>query len=341
MTIGVGWPPRHIAGRPSEGQVRLAAVLQWTPLLIPLLVFWLAFKSWQKRGRDPKEGSLAVQYEPLADASPAELGTLVDHKADMPDITATLVDLAVRGFIRIEETTESHLFGLSKSTDYIIHIIRKRAEWTTLKPHEQRYLEALAKAAPRDAYTVTVSELKDKFYTSLPKIRDAIYDTLVSKGFYLQRPDQVKGKWIVFAVLMLFMVGAVTVLAAKIMPARTVEGARAREATLGFKEFLERVDSDRYKQMITSPEMFERYLPFAMAFGVGEIWARAFEDIYREPPSWYTGGTGHFSAINFASSIGNMSSAAASSMSSSPSSSGSGGGGSSGGGSGGGGGSGF
>ena len=368
MTIGVGWPPRHIAGRPSEGQVRLAAVLQWTPLLIPLLVFWLAFKSWQKRGRDPKEGSLAVQCEPLADASPAELGTLVDHKADMPDITATLVDLAVRGFIRIEETTESHLFGLSKSTDYIIHIIRKRAEWTTLKPHEQRYLEALAKAAPRDAYTVTVSELKDKFYTSLPKIRDAIYDTLVSKGFYLQRPDQVKGKWIVFAVLMLFMVGAVTVLAAKmmwmmmspvaliaaailsavillvfaqIMPARTVEGARAREATLGFKEFLERVDSDRYKQMITSPEMFERYLPFAMAFGVGEIWARAFEDIYREPPSWYTGGTGHFSAINFASSIGNMSSAAASSMSSSPSSSGSGGGGSSGGGSGGGGGSGF
>ncbi|MDP9203795.1 MAG: DUF2207 domain-containing protein, partial [Gemmatimonadota bacterium] len=128
---------------------------------------------------------------------------------------------------------------------------------------------------------------------------------------------------------------------ALIMPARTIAGARAREATLGFKEFLGRVESERYKKMITSPEMFERFLPFAMAFGVAEKWARAFENIYREPPSWYTGGTGHFSAINFASSIEHMSSAAASSMSSSPSSSGSGGGGSSGGGSGGGGGSGF
>jgi uncharacterized membrane protein len=127
----------------------------------------------------------------------------------------------------------------------------------------------------------------------------------------------------------------------QIMPARTVPGARAREATLGFKEFLSRVESERYKKMITSPEMFERYLPFAMAFGVGDKWARAFEDIYREPPNWYVGGQGHFSAINFASSINNMSSVAASSMSSSPSSSGSGGGGSSGGGSGGGGGGGF
>ena len=366
MTIGVGWPPGHIAGRPSETQVRLAAVLQWTPLLIPLLVFFLAFKSWQKRGRDPKEGSLVVQYEPLEGASPAELGTLVDHKADMPDITATLVDLAVRGFIRIEETTESHLFGLSKSTDYIIHIVRKRGEWTTLKPHEQRYLEALATAAPRDAYTVKVSELKDRFYKSLPSIRDAIYDTLVSKGFYLQRPDKVKGKWVALAAVTLFVVGGLGALSIKmmwmspfalffaaalsflilvvfatIMPARTVEGARAREATLGFKEFLERVDSDRYKKMITSPEMFERFLPYAMAFGVEEKWAKAFENIYREPPTWYYGGTGHFSATSFSHSISSMSSAAASSMSSSPSSSGSGGGGSSGGGSGGGGGSGF
>lgn len=93
--------------------------------------------------------------------------------------------------------------------------------------------------------------------------------------------------------------------------------------------------------MITSPEMFERFLPYAMAFGVADKWAKAFENMYREPPTWYVGGTGQFNAVSFSHSIGNMSSAAASSMSSSPGSSGSGGGGSSGGGSGGGGGSGF
>jgi hypothetical protein len=368
MTIGVGWPAGAISSRPSETQERMASVTQWTPLMLPFIVFFLVFRYWQKRGRDPKEGSTAVQYEPVAGASPAELGTLVDNKADMDDITATLVDLAVRGFIRIEETTESHLFGLSKSTDYIIHILRDSSQWKGLKAHEQRYLAALHNAAPGNGYSVKVSDLQDKFYTSLPKIRNAIYDKLVSSGYYQKRPDKVKELWIVLAVMvavlgfglfvismktasvlfspvaLIFAAAASTIIMfvfAQLMPARTVAGARAREATLGFKEFLSRVESERYKKMITSPEMFERYLPFAMAFGVGDKWAKAFEDIYREPPTWYVGSTGHFSASSFSHSISDMSSAAASSMSSSPSSSGSGGGGSSGGGGGGGGGGGF
>ncbi len=368
MTIGVGWPAGAITSRPNEAQERLAKALQWIPLLIPVVVFFLAFKSWKKRGRDPEEGSYVVHYEPVDGASPAELGTLVDNSADMDDITATLVDLAVRGFIRIEEVTESHLFGLSKSTDYILHILRKREEWTSLAPHEQRYLEALSGSTLFDGYEVKVSDLKDKFYTKLPKIRDAIYDNLVARGYYLQRPDKVKAKWFGLAAVtavtltglaaiavktMFVMVSPIALIAAAaistiimfvfahIMPARTVVGARAREAALGFKEFLERVESERYKKMITSPEMFERFLPFAMAFGVEDKWAKAFEDIYREPPTWYVGGTGPFNASSFSHSIHTMSNAAASSMSSSPSSSGSGGGGSSGGGSGGGGGSGF
>jgi uncharacterized membrane protein len=368
MTIAVGWPAGFVSGRPSELHERVIAALRWSPLLIPLIVFFLAYKAWDKRGRDPEEGSYVVRYEPVEGASPAELGTLVDNRADIEDVTATLVDLAVRGFIRIEEINESHLFGLSKSTDYILHILRDRSEWKDLKPHEERYFEKLSELAPIGETQVRVSELKDKFYAALPKIRDAIYDELVSSGYYLQRPDKVKAKWLALAVLavlagsglgalafkMMWMtispialiaagwVSALVLLViAQIMPARTITGARAREHALGFKEFLGRVESERYKKMITSPEMFERFLPYAMAFGVADEWAKAFEDIYREPPTWYVGGTGQFSAMNFSHSISDMSSAAASSMSSSPSSSGSGGGGSSGGGSGGGGGSGF
>ena len=368
MTIGVGWPTGHISSRPSEGSERFAQVLQWFPLLIPLIVFVLAFKAWEKRGRDPEEGSYVVRYEPVEGTSPAELGTLIDNCADMDDITATLVDLAVRGFIRIEEVTESHLFGLSKSTDYIIRILRDGTQWTGLKPHEMRYLEKLTELAQIGESEVKVSELRNKFYAALPKIRDAIYDSLVSAGFYLERPDKVKAKWIGLAVLTAVVLIGITAVVVKtmfvmfspialvvaavlstlimfvfaqIMPARTIAGARAREATLGFKEFLGRVDEERMKKMITSPAMFERFLPYAMAFGVADKWAKAFEDMYREPPQWYVGGTGQFSASSFSHSISDMSSAAASSMSSSPSSSGSGGGGSSGGGSGGGGGSGF
>ena len=367
MTVAVGWPAGHIASRPSAARHRMGEAMRASPLLLPFIIFVLAFRAWQKRGRDPAEGSIAVRYEPVEGTSPAEMGTLVDHVAEMRDITATLVDLAVRGFIRIEEVNESRFLGLGSKTDYIIHIIKKRPEWTTLKPHEQRYLEGLATAAPRDAYKMKVSELANRFYEALPGIREAIYDSLVERGYYDRRPDHVKGKWITLAVLSLFAgiglailvaargwlfvspfaLGAAGVISAgillvfsRIMPARTVSGARAREASLGFREFLERVETDRYRKMITSPELFERYLPFAMAFAVEEKWARAFEGIYRDPPTWYVG-TGHFSPGSFASSMGQMSSAASSSMSSSPSSSGSGGGGSSGGGSGGGGGSGF
>jgi len=369
MTIGVGWPPGHIASRPSLARQRAGQVVYWSPLLLPFIAFVVAFRAWQKRGRDPKEGSYVVRYEPVEGTTPAELGTLVDHVAEMRDITATLVDLAVRGFIRIEEVTESRFLGLGKSTDYILHILRQPSEWTTLKPHELRYLEGLSEAAPGGANEVKVSELTNKFYKALPKIRDAIYDSLVEREYYVHRPDQVKARWIALAMLTggggiglmilsvsrawltfspfaLVVAGVssaiILLVFSQLMPARTVAGARAREAALGFKEFLERVESERYRKMITSPELFERYLPFAMAFGVEEKWAKAFENIYRDPPSWYTGrSTMHFSPGSFAASMSEMSSAASSSMSSRPGSSGSGGGGSSGGGSGGGGGSGF
>jgi uncharacterized membrane protein len=214
-----------------------------------------------------------------------------------------------------------------------------------------------------------LSDLRNKFYKSIDGIRGAIYDSLIEKGFYLQRPDKVKTAWIVgagsifvagFYVIamtgrlalsmislpaLVFAVlgsGLTLLIFGLIMPARTVPGARARESTLGFKEFLERVEVERYRKMITSPEMFEKYLPYAMAFGVADKWAKAFESMNLEPPTWYVGTSGApFNVGGFTSSMSSMATSAASTMSSSPSSSGSGGGGSSGGGSGGGGGSGF
>ena len=365
MTIAVGWPAGHIAGRPSQTHEQLMEIVGWTPLLIPLLVFWFAYRRWDKYGRDPEEGSWVVRYEPVTGATPAELGTLIDNTADMPDITATLVDLAVRGYIHITELKTEHLLGLIKNTDYRFDILKKRNEWNGLKAHEVSYIDALTQAAEADSYSVQMSDLTNKFYKFLPEIKNSIYDELVEADFYHERPDSAKAKAWGITVLITFILGGITILSlsrgfvlfeapalviatvvsfivlvifAQVMPARTVAGARAREASLGFREFLSRVEEDRFKRMITSPELFEKYLPYAMAFGVEEKWANAFRDIYREPPTWYTG-TGRFDSVSFGHSISSMSNSAASAMASSPS--GSGGGGSSGGGSGGGGGSGF
>jgi uncharacterized membrane protein YgcG len=415
MTVAAGWPPGAILSRPDEAehQALLAAhrrteTMRLWPLLLPLLAFWAGLRAWMRRGRDPREQSIMVGYEPPDGMSPAEMGTLIDHDAEMRDVISTLVDLAVRGYVGIEERLETHLFGLIRNTEYVFHLRRPREEWDELATHETRFLDALfttasagaawddiratfaearrvheaggeldreaysarlAAAGERPTQSVRQSELTNRFYKSLPGIEDGIYDKLVERGYYLHRPDKVKGNWLGMGIGILvlglfgaaFMAGispgwisplglgvgagvsaVVLVGFGLLMPARTPAGARAREASLGFREFLDKVESDRYKRMITSPGMFERYLPYAMAFGVEKRWARAFDDLYREPPDWYSGsGYGHFRASEFTSRMSTMSTTTGASMQSSPSSSGSGGGGSSGGGSGGGGGSGF
>jgi uncharacterized membrane protein len=131
------------------------------------------------------------------------------------------------------------------------------------------------------------------------------------------------------------------------MPARTTEGTRALESVLGFEDFLDHVEADRFNLVIKTPDMFEKFLPYAMALNVEKNWSRAFQDIYREPPSWYQGSYGpHFYPAGFVQSLNTMSTRAGSVMQSAPRSSGGsgfggGGGGSSGGGFGGGGGRGF
>ena len=129
------------------------------------------------------------------------------------------------------------------------------------------------------------------------------------------------------------------------MPSRTVRGTRELERVLGFQEFLARVESDRFERVVKTPEMFEKFLPFAMALGVADAWAKAFEGIYQQPPTWYTGpgGVHTFHARSFTSDLGRMSTQAAAVMASAPRGSGGSGfsGGSSGGGFGGGGGGGF
>src|SRR5437879_12229318 len=127
------------------------------------------------------------------------------------------------------------------------------------------------------------------------------------------------------------------------MPARTAPGTRALDQVLGFEEFLRRVEAEHLKRIILGhPELFDTYLPDAMAFGVENQFARAFEGIYTQPPQWYVGpSVMNFNVSHFSTSMTNLSTVAATTMASSPRSSGGsgfGGGGSSGGGGGGGGG---
>jgi uncharacterized membrane protein len=299
--------------------------------------------------------------------TPAELGTLVDGKPDMRDITASIVDLAVRGYLHIAETQNERLFGLLSNKDYTFTLKRERSSWSELTAHERDLLNAMFEGS---STVVSLSDLKNKFYKHLPGLRDDMYGRLVSSGFYTARPDRVRLFYVIGGLILGFAVaflsirimvglgmqpisgivagivsGIIVVFFGWFMPSRTARGTRELEQVLGFREFLSRVEGDRLERIVKTPEMFEKYLPYAMALGVEDKWAKAFEGIYTQPPSWYSGrgGVGTFHPSTFTRDLGAMSAAAATTMSSSPRGSGGSGfsGGSSGGGFGGGGGGGF
>lgn len=344
LTVVVGWDPGVVA-RPGP-LARFWSVLRSNWLFFfPFLTFWLMYRIWHSRGRDPERRAIMPEYEPPGELSPAEAGTLIDNSPDMRDITATVVDLAVRGFLRIEEEVSKKLLGLLKDTDYRFVRLKVPEEWSELHRHERALLKALFSGGRT---TVRMSDLEHEFYKDLPDIKDGLWDRLLALGYYDRRPDRVLAGWIGGAVafLIVCVAGAMAVanvlflshgwalLAAILtalpvfafgvfMPARTELGVRGLEKVMGFQDFLDRVEQDRFKRMITSPEMFERYLPYAMALGVDRKWAQAFEDIYREPPEWYVGASPQgFRTTYFVAHMSDFSTSVATAMSSQPRSTG-------------------
>ncbi len=374
LTVVVGWDP-GVVSRP--GILKKASFFlrsNWL-FFLPILSFLLMWRIWVHWGKDPKRLSISPQYEPPDGMSPAEVGTLVDNRPDTRDITACLVNLAVRGYLRIEETESKALFGLLKDTDYRFVRLKEEGEWGELRSHEKDILQGLFGVTGFSS-EILLSDLKNEFYKTLADVKNDLYRSLKSKGYYRQRPDKVMGTFLAIGAISLglaipgfqllaniFMTSPLSAVIGGIltalpimgfgifMPARTVKGARVLERILGLQEFLKRVESDRFRRMITSPEMFEELLPYAMALGVEDRWAKAFEDLYTEPPDWYVGRHPHsFRTGVFVSNLSLMSNQAGTVMASQPRSTGGsgfsgggfgGGGGFSGGGFGGGGGGGF
>ena len=368
LTVVVGWDKGFVKEPGTSALINQFLQSNW-PIFFPVLVFLFMFWLWYTRGRDPRAGPIAVQYAPPEGMTPAEAGTLVDEDSGMRDITATIVDLAVRGYIVIEEKEKEHMLGLYSNKEYVFHLKKKPSEWTELKSHELTLLAGIfANGVEPD---VELSALQNQFYKNLPGIKNGIFDGLMEHGYFLHRPDYVRGGYITGGIatgVVLFFIGnalsqktgmavapflVAAILSAAVivgfgwfMPARTAEGAKALAGVLGFEDFLTHVEADRMERVEQTPETFEKFLPFAMALGVEKKWVGAFKNIYTQPPSWYQGGSygGGFYPIMFVNNLDMMTARASSVMASAPRSSGGsgfGGGGSSGGGMGGGGGGGF
>ena len=296
-----------------------------------------------------------VEFVPPDGLRPGQIGTLVDERANPLDVIATIVDLGVRGYLRIEEIPKKGWFGKPDWT-----MVELKDAGDALKPYEALLLDSLFRAGDQ----VKLSELKNTFAERLHKVQDSLYDDVVRQGWFASRPDRVRTTWAVIGGLVAVAGAGLTALAAarthaglvpipvvlgglllmggsRSMPRRTAQGTAVLRRVMGFRRFIEESEAERAR-FAERKNLFSEYLPYAIVFGCTERWARAFAGIDGELPEmgWYS--SGHpFTVAAFSSSMDGFATTTAGTITSTPSGSGSsgfGGGGSSGGGGGGGGG---
>jgi uncharacterized membrane protein YgcG len=370
FTVAFGWD-KGLVSPPSGLTTTFRKAKENWSFILPVLSLLVMLRLWHLHGRDPRvRDAVTVMYTPPGydgrPLAPAEVGALVDENLDPRDITSTIVGMAVKGYLKIEETKKEGL--IFDTTDYYLEKIK--GPDADLGSFEFELMENIFSGT---ASGIMVSDLKNKFYTNLPPLRKTLYGSLVEKKYFARSPEKVRTFYMVGAVV----VAAAAVLSAvfltrvwvgpasfapfimiksvlaglltglpvfafsKIMPAKTKAGASVYMDILGFREFMNRTEKDRLERM-GDKDLFSRYLPYAIALDVADNWAKAFEGIYQNPPEWYVSqrGFGTFSPGSFSRSVNSMTSTLGTAIFSAPrgSGGGSGGGGSSGGGFGGGGG---
>ncbi len=277
-----------------------------------------------------------MEFEPPEHLRPGELGTLIDFEAGTLDVTATIIDLAVRGYLKIEEVDKEWY--------------QFKHDWTLTKlPKEgelRQYERSLYSGLFKDGDEVKLSDLKNTFAARMSKVREELMDDAMSKGWFSRKPGTVKVLWGLLGILVLaggvaltillaaethaallgvpVIVGGILLLiASRWMPKRTAKGYAVLRHTLGFKRFIDESEKHR-AQFAERANIFSEYLPYAVVFGATEKWAKAFEGLADDvdTSSWYVSQHAFNYAV-FSSAIDGFAVTSAGTLTSSPASSGS------------------
>jgi len=350
LTIAIGWPKGFVTAPTAAEEVR-DFVSDNVAVALPIVVFLFMSWYWWTRGRDPKTGTLMAEYDPPDAMTPAKLAALVKMRVTTPGTSATIVDLAVRGFLTIEETGKDGLFEKRK---YVLH--KTKDADSSLDADVTMFFDALFDG--RSEVKVDDLSTDQGFQKKRVSFQGKVLDGLTKDGYFAGNPatlmvmylaigfaigfitlifsEPITAAWGNMAFVAILISGGLVAMFGVFMPRRSQKGAVANRHALGFKLYLSMAEKRRIEWQVKE-NMFEKFLSYAMVFGVVDAWTRAFEGLPVTQPSWYRGAPGFvFSPATFGSSLKGFGEASAHAIA--PSSSGSSGGGSSGGGFGGGGG---
>ena len=297
LTVVVGLPKGHVAA--PTASTRLGWFLADNAILItPVIVFALLWMLWRMFGRDRgSPGTIVVQYEPPPNMSPVEVGTLIDERVDTHDITATIINLAVRGYLKID---------VQDGYDSQMRLIRRKTDLTGLKDFERELLDAIFAGGDK----VTIASLEAKFYPTLHSVRGKVHKHLATEGYFAGQVPFVRTAWVglaliisaigffvavalltqdVFAPLSTIIAAVLTLpqfpIFAWFMPRKTQKGRRALEHIKGLEEYISRAELPTL-ELAAQRDTFEKLLPYAMALNLSEVWVDRFKDLYMPPPEW-------------------------------------------------------
>lgn len=277
---------------------------------------------------DPKKVPVAVQFHPPKDATPGEVGTLIDATADGIDVSATIVDLAVRGYIRI------HPHG-GRSEDFTMFRLDK--DDADLEPFERSLLRDIFRGNRKR----NMEQLRDKkFHGVMSEARSSLYRQMVRKRWFVSNPEQAGlglymmaffsallgagvgvilwGKSLALIAVPFFILAIGLAIAAANAHKRTPQGSAMLAQSRGFELYLRTAEANQIK-FEEGIDVFSRYLPYAMVFGVADRWAKIFEDLaaagqYQADTTWLATDRA-FSYYYVGSMMSNFSNSFSSSMS--------------------------
>ncbi len=270
----------------------------------------LVLVRFMTRGRDPQALVAPEFLTELPDEElPAVIGLLLDEKFDMRDMMATLVDLARRGFLVIEQKDKEGVFGMFGSTEFVFHNTKNFSSPLT---NFERELMAGIFGPAYGKEEVELSDLKEKFYKKIPTIKKAMYQELIARGYFEKSPDQTRQRWYTLGVVglvvgflgiwfsdtlsfisPLIMAPAVGVvigsaaafLFADVMPAKTQKGSQVATNWRAFRKYLD--DIEKHSDMQQVSDKFDQFIPYAVMFGIEQDIIKRFANVLTAMPTWY------------------------------------------------------
>lgn len=342
LTIVARWP-KDLTPPPSAAtKIGLWLIWNWV-YFIPVLAFVLVLIIFLKKGLDPKgRGTIVAEFESPDNLTPLEVGTLYDNKAEGKDFSAMIIDFAVNGYLKIKEIEKKSIFG---GKDYEFEKVK------SLSNNAMDFEKKIYNKIFENGTKIKLSDLNEKFYQTKKDAEKDVFKSLVEKGYYEKSPliaglgnyvvggafiflgffasailEQISGIGYGASMISFIISGVIIVVFGVFMSKRTKKGAETREKIAGLKLYLKTAEKYRMK-FAEKEKIFEHFLPYAMALGVAEIWAKKFKNIYKEgyEPDWYSGYRGNvFTAYAFTRSLNsNFSANVRKSFSSTPASSGS------------------